>query len=419
MVNDYTIGLYLDTRREKINKKYPVKLRVFANDLNVKKYYTTKYEFTNAEYQSIMDTAKPRKENRKIRDSLNKLVSEACKIADQLEPFTFEAFEKKMYIKAGDSNNVYYYYQTIIDNNMQQSRFGNAGSYKASMKSIKEYVKAKTGKDSTTLKFSEINAAWLENYERHMINKNKLKDATTTVGMYLRALRSVFNNAINDKAIPSTLYPFGSEKYVIPVSESVKKALTHEQVKKLFKAVPRTIEQEQAKDFWFLSFACNGINIKDIAALRYNNLKGDKFTFYRAKTFRTAKKKRKEITIYLNDYINSIIQKYGNPDSAPENLIFSIYSDSATPEENFVKGKNFTRFINQHIKLLAKSEGLPSEISVYFARHSFSTIAIRNGTSIEFVSNALGHKDIKTTQRYFAGFEDKKLKEFAENLMNF
>jgi len=32
---------------------------------------------------------------------------------------------------------------------------------------------------------------------------------------------------------------------------------------------------------------------------------------------------------------------------------------------------------------------------------------------------SLGHKNVKTTQAYFAGFEDAVKKEFSESIMNF
>jgi site-specific recombinase XerD len=54
-----------------------------------------------------------------------------------------------------------------------------------------------------------------------------------------------------------------------------------------------------------------------------------------------------------------------------------------------MKVKNFTRFVNQHLKKLAKSLGITEDISTYFARHSFATIAIRSGASMEFVSETL------------------------------
>ena len=38
---------------------------------------------------------------------------------------------------------------------------------------------------------------------------------------------------------------------------------------------------------------------------------------------------------------------------------------------------------------------------------------------MEFVSEAFNHHDLKTTQNYFAGFEDEQKKEIADKLMDF
>ena len=75
--------------------------------------------------------------------------------------------------------------------------------------------------------------------------------------------------------------------------------------------------------------------------------------------------------------------------------------------------------MNQHLKKLAKDNNLPEEISTYWARHSFATNSIRKGASMEFISEALNHSDMNVTKNYFAGFEDKTKKEFADKLMDF
>jgi len=125
------------------------------------------------------------------------------------------------------------------------------------------------------------------------------------------------------------------------------------------------------------------------------------------------------VTIYLNSFAKSIIEKYGNKNKKPKALVFPIISDEEDEIMNFKKIKNFTRFVNQNIKALSIAEGMTAEISTYWARHSFTTTAIRNGASMEFVSEALNHRDMKTTQGYFGGFEDESKKEIMDKLMNF
>ena len=114
-----------------------------------------------------------------------------------------------------------------------------------------------------------------------------------------------------------------------------------------------------------------------------------------------------------------VIDKYGNKDRGPKKLIFPIVSDDQDEEAKFLMTKNFTRFVNQNLKNLARNNGITGKISSYWARHSFATNAIRNGATMEFVSESLSHTNLSTTQSYFAGFEDKDKKEFMKNMMTF
>jgi site-specific recombinase XerD len=99
--------------------------------------------------------------------------------------------------------------------------------------------------------------------------------------------------------------------------------------------------------------------------------------------------------------------------------IFNIVSRDDSEFDKFRKEKNFIRFINQNLKKLAEDNGITSNISTYWARHSFATTIVRNGASLEQASEALNHQELRTTQGYFAGFEDEQKREIANKLMNF
>lgn len=417
MKKQFRISIYLDTRRKKEKGLYPVKLRVYNPVTRKQKLYPTTFEFTEKEFQSTWETKKPRSEHKENRLKIQALENRANDTASLINPFSFEKFEKKLYLKTGTGANVFYQYSLIIDKNRKFGRVGNANNYAQSLNSIKDYILNTTGKEPQHLHFAEVTPEFLNSYENYMLNvKGRSR---TTVSMYLRALRAVFNASISDNEIAPELYPFGKKKYQVPSVKNVKKALTKDQLKQLFEAEPRTPEQERAKDFWFFSYACNGMNVKDIAGLRYENIQGNKIVYFRAKTINTAKADLKPVTVYLNDFTRSIIDRYGNPDKKAKSLVFPIITDNLNEAEKYSRIKNFTRFINQNLKKLAIAEGLPAEISTYWARHTFSTMAIRNGASMEFVSEALNHSDIKTTQNYMAGFTDEVKKEFSQNIMNF
>lgn len=412
------ISLYLDTRRTKSNEKHPVKLRVFTKKPRKQKLYNTEFNFTKKEFQNVWVTTKPTSKNRKIKEKLLDLENMALEKADELVPFTFEAFENTLSKTKGDRQNLVFKYQEQIDKLKSLDQIGNAKMYELSIKSLLAFAKQHSGKEIETLNFQEITPLWLEMYEKHMTGIKQR--STTTVSMYIRCLRAIFNNSIADKDIKSELYPFGKRKYQIPSYNKVKKALDKAQLKILFNAVPKTPEQEKAKDFWFLSFLWNGINIKDIALLRFENLKDDKLEFIRAKTKTTSKSNQKIITAFLDELSVNILTKYANPIGNPKRFIFSIVSDLDSELIKFNKIKNFTRFINQNLKILAYDNGLPEEISSNWARHSFATNFIRSeGGNKEIAGEMLGHSDTKTTENYFAGFEDKKKREIISKIMDF
>lgn len=418
MSKDVTASIYLDERRTKKSGKYPVKLKVYNPHTTERKYYSTSFEFTEKEFKSIWETTKPREEHKEIRRQLQLIENNAIDKVKELSPFTFEQFEKKIFRKQGEGENIFYHYSVLIEDLKKQGQIGTANTYELSLKSIKEYLIYLNGKDPVKLLFINITSKWLNGYESFMTTGEK-KRSLTTVSMYLRVLRTIFNKAIQEKEIDIEIYPFGKRKYQIPAVRKVKKSLDKENLKVLFNATPQTIEQEKAKDFWFFSYACNGMNIKDIALLKYKDLNENKITYFRAKTIKTAKADLKPIVIYLNDYALQIIEKYGNKNQQPNQLIFDIINEVQNIEEQQRKIKNFTKFINQNLKKLAEKNNITGEISTYWARHSFATNAIRNGASMEFVSEALNHSNLKVTQGYFSGFEDNAKKEFMQNLMNF
>ena len=58
-------------------------------------------------------------------------------------------------------------------------------------------------------------------------------------------------------------------------------------------------------------------------------------------------------------------------------------------------------------------------ISTYTARHSFATVLKRAGANIAYISESLGHQDLKTTENYLASFEREERQRNAELLTQF
>ena len=414
-----SISIVLDKRRKKENGTYPVKLRVFNKTFKKDKRYVLNIDLTEPEFKTIWINSENKPlggKNRETRLKLQAIETRANNEAKQLTVFDFAKFETKLFRKSSDKNKVKHHFDLVIKWNTDSNKIGTAESYKYTLKSLVEFSETVKKCRADKLTFDAITPDWLNEYENFMITKGK---SYTTVGIYTRTLRVVFNNAISSNDISKDIYPFGfkkDNKYKIPRSKKVKKALNSIQLKTLFNVKVTNDNEQQAKDFWFFSYASNGMNFKDIALLRYADIKEDKFSYYRAKTFDKTTKKT-AITIYLTDFTKGIISKYGN--KSKTGFVFNIISKEDTAEIQYKKIKNFIRLINDHIKRIAKRNDLPNDISTYWARHSMATNSLRKGISMEFISEALNHSDLNVTKNYFAGFEDEAKKEFAKSLLDF
>lgn len=410
------LSLFLDTRRAKRDNSYPVKLRVYSPEIQKAKLYSTQYSLTEKEFKASWLSQKPRKENKDLKISLEAIITKAREASEEMKKFEFEVFEKKAFRKRGEGQNVFYHYQEKIEELERFDRISTKSNYELSMKSIEGFMKhrSKSGRASSKLYFDKINKKWLLDYQNYMIKTKKY--SKTTVGIYLRPLRAMFNKALNEREIDRSIYPFTKTRYTIPEPRKVKKALNSEELQLLFHAPELTPAQIKARDFWFFSFGCMGMNMKDIALLKHSDLQKESFSYYRAKTENT-RKSPEPIVVHFNDFTKKIIELYQTFDNGP--YVFSIIDHFDGPEDNHKQIQNFTRFVNQHIKKIAKKIGINPKLSTYWARHSFATSSIRKGQSMEFVSEALNHQDMKTTKRYFKGFDDNVKKEFAQSIMEF
>lgn len=97
----------------------------------------------------------------------------------------------------------------------------------------------------------------------------------------------------------------------MPVSKNIKKALKLQDIGKIYFYQPKQDKglEAKAKAFWLFSYFANGMNMKDIALLKFKNISDEFLTFERAKTIRSTRTNPKLITVYINDDIRAIIRK--------------------------------------------------------------------------------------------------------------
>ena len=169
--------------------------------------------------------------------------------------------------------------------------------------------------------------------------------------------------------------------------------------------------KQYAVDFWKLSYYWIGINLRDVIKLQWSNVHDDKIYYYRSKTFKRSKVKRKN-TVFLDDRTTAVIDKYRGTGA----YIFNVLDDSMSEEQKYRAGKNFIRKINQHLKRLAIELDISKDISSIWSRHSFATEMKKKKVSPYIIQEAFGHKDIKTTENYMSSLIEEDLRNLQKSL---
>lgn len=414
---DFKISIILDTRRILSNEKYPAKLNVYSALTQTAKKFSIRRYYDENEFAEVIKS-KVSKKHQEENIYLKTIESKANEIAKDISPFDFEIFEKRFNQNKFHKNNIIDYYDTKILEFKKNKQIANATFYQSSLIAIKKFLNEELPNSVTNLNITTITAPWLKTLQNYWQEKGL---SISTIGAYLRPLRAIYNYTIVENDIKNITSPFGRGKFEIPSSSKVHKALTKSAVEVLLNSKPKTQSQSIAKDFWFFSLFCNGMNIKDVALLTHNDvdIKNRKLVFVRNKTKVSTQRNLTHIIVRINDYAEDVIKRHATSESDKSNYLFKILNPKDSAEEIERKVKNFIRFINQHIKKLAIDNDVDAYVSVNWARHTFSNLAINAGGTTEFVQDSLGHKNIKTTQAYISGFEDSTREVLINKMFDF
>lgn len=306
--------------------------------------------------------------------------------------FSHQKF-KDLYLGNVVSDLVLESYNNKIGELLKLKKYGNADAYTASMNAVKEFTKKRA------LIFSDIDFIFLTSFEHHFRVKG---NAGNTISYKIRPLRALHYNYCHaaNKPLPSAYRRFKVGRLA---EATTKRALKKNELKRFMDYIPVNKGEEIAKDIFIFSLLTRGINVADIAFLEVKNIVGNNIIFKRAKTGTV-------FTISITNEIQSIIDKYKG-----ELYLFPIIKTNHKNTKYSIR--LFTKYVNKHLKLIAKKINIP-RITTYYARYSFSSLARESGISIELISQALGHGDLKTTEIYLNSFSNDKLDNITEKILS-
>ena len=398
-----SVSAMLDTRRTKSDGKCPVKIRVTHR--RTRWYYPTGKDLTPEEWSALSTTkARALVSIRKDIESSYQIVRSAVEELTTAGAFTFDALNNRL--KGATSDTVNTAFRAKISAFNHQGQVGTATVYDTILKGIERFAGAH-------IPFDAVTVSWLVRYAAFLQSEGKKQ---TTIAIHLRHLRAILNEARRQGIVKEAQYPFGRGRFEIQEGEGRKMALTLEQIGQIARYDDGSDATAKYRDYWLFLYLCNGINVADFVRLRFRDIVNGEICFVRQKTARTTRT-RKEIRVVVTDRMLAIIDRWGNP-PAPDRFIFPVLDGSEDAMRRKLKTQYLTRAINKRMATIGEALGI-GNISTYTARHSFAAVLKRAGANIAYISESLGHNDLKTTENYLASFEREERVKNAELLTKF
>ena len=281
--------------------------------------------------------------------------------------------------------------ELYIDRLREEGRYSTAHVYKNALFSFSVFC------GTCNVSFRQITRESLRLYGQYLY-ENGLK--LNTISTYMRMLRSIYNRGVEAGNAPFVPRLFHEAYTGIDVCQ--KRALTAAELHRLLFDDPRSERLRRIQDIASLLFQLCGMSFADLAHLEKSALENNMLRYNRIKTKTPMSVEVLDSAMVKIDRLRSV--RKSQP-GCPDYLLDILCGDKSRKDEKaYREYQSALRWFNNSLKELARALHLKSPVTSYTLRHSWATIAKYRGVSIEMISEALGHKSIKTTQTYLKGF---------------
>lgn len=383
-----TVNIVL--RRDKLNKKgfAPIHFRIIKN--RKIRYISSGIMIEERLWSDKKKGVKPSHPNSKRFNSY--LSNKYVELQDQVYEFetntkSLTTAQLKNKIMGKKPVSIFDFAEDVLKEYLAAKKIGTYDKNKSILKKLKGYSK------SNDLDFQDITPGYLYKYEQYM--RDKLGNGIGTIGNTMKFIRKLFNEAIRQELIEAHLNPF--TKFNIK-TEKTKRAFLTEQELGLLEHLQLTkwSQLDLHRDMFVFASYAGGPRISDMLTLKWNQLDSTHIHYEIIKT-------GAQVSVKSPTKARAILQKYQQHPKKQSTFIFPILMENIDMNNAVLvdaKISSATAATNRDLKKLAKKIGTNKTLSFHIARHTWATLALKKGISIDKVSKILGHTNIRETQIY-------------------
>lgn len=384
-----TIHIYLDKRSAKRGDEAPLKIGI--NKQGSSAYINLGVKILPTQWDSSKERIKNRPDKSTLQSYIDNQKSSASNIIldllkkGELAKLTATQIKNKvveiMEPTAATANSFYSRYLAYAESRTAKR---TKDIYLVTAKRMVEYdAKIKTKA------FEDITKDWLRGfdtflqYTSHSVNGRSI---------HFRNIRAVFRDAMANEITMS--YPF--RVFKIKSEPTIKRSLTIDELHRLF-SFHGNERQTMAVDMFKLSLFLIGINVADLCNL--SEIEKDGYLRYK------RQKTQKLYCIKVEPEALTIIEKYRG-----RNHLLNIL-------DRYANVHTFTATLGKVLQSIDGFENLTS----YWARHTWATIASELDIPVDVISHALGHSfstGAKVTQVYI-NFNQQKIDDANRKVINY
>lgn len=260
---------------------------------------------------------------------------------------------------------------------------------------VMQYLASMHKKD---IKLSKIDADFVRGYLAFLSNsyiqkhwKKEVKPiSASTKKVYQTKFVTILNKAVREGRMKVNPFYQLDKREIYHAPKTMREYLTVDELKRFMEVVTDGKETQRA-----FVFACfTGLRISDIRALEWTDIKNSGT----APTIVLNQSKTGDmVRVPLGKMALSLL-----PREHTDSHIFHLPTATA---------------VHTSCRWIAERAGIKKSVSFHTSRHTFATLTLAACENLELVSKLLGHKSVKTTQRYADVLLDRKI-EAVSRMIN-
>jgi len=302
----------------------------------------------------------------------------------------------------GKSGSLSRYFERFISRLKARDQYWERKKYNTTLNKLHEAL----GED---LSWDDLTSAALSKLERYC--REERDNNPNTTRKELARVRRVVNQAIKEDVISAGDDPFLA--YEMPERvEPDRRSLSLEEMKALEGLnLEPTSDRARDRDAFLFAFYGGGVRFSDICRLRPSHIQNGRLKYRMMKTDNLVR-------IGLPPPAPEIVDRWAEACSSPFLFPYLEKGEDEDPVRLRKRISNWNVVANRNLKELAEEAGIEDfdGVTMHVARHSFGDLARRRGNDLYAVSQALGHSDLKTTERYLAAFDDEAVDNLTDKM---